>query len=416
MNYKKDNICAVIPIGGKGTRLKKITLDTPKPLFPINGKSTLFRACNELSKFGIKKIFITTSFNAKKCEEHISEIQDQLSLDIFTYNEEKSLGECGSLWKIRDQLNENIIFLNGDLIFSIAFNNLLRFHNRINSDITLVTHTSSHPEDSDLVSTPNGIQVQSIFIKSEDNHSSRKAYLGNAGIALFKKSLLEEIPEPININCSSLFHHLVKKSFLKNFKVFSYNTTEYIKDMGTPNRFLEIEKDLKKNLVAKNNYIYKQKALFLDRDNTLIKCSKDKYIIHESDLFFLDEFILKIARYAKAYNLVCLITNQPQISMGYISTSELDIINSVIVKYCLTKGLKIDVISFCPHHPHSGYEGEIKILKGECFCRKPQPGMLLQQGYLRNIDFVNSLFIGDSLVDKEAANSVNCPYLDVKDL
>ena len=67
-------------------------------------------------KFGIKKIFITTSFNAKKCEEHISEIQDQLSLEIFTYNEEESLGECGSLWKIRDQLNENIIFLKGTMM------------------------------------------------------------------------------------------------------------------------------------------------------------------------------------------------------------------------------------------------------------------------------------------------------------
>ena len=416
MNYKKDNICAVIPIGGKGSRLKKITRSIPKPLFPINGKSTLFRACNELNQFGIKKILITTSYSPKKCYEHIEEIKNQLSLEIFTYNEEKSLGECGSLWKIKNQLYENIIFLNGDLIFSIAFNNLLTFHNRINSDITLVTHTSSHPEDSDLISAPNGIQVKSIFLKSDDKHSSRKAYLGNAGIALFKKSILDEIPEPNSINCSSLFHHLVKKSFQKNFKVFSYNTSEYIKDMGTPNRFIEIEKDLKKNIVLSKNYIYKQKALFLDRDNTLIKCAKGKYILHENDLFFLDNNISEISKYAKSFDLVCLITNQPQISMGYLSISKLDTINSLIVKYCLKKGLKIDVISFCPHHPHSGYQGEIDILKGECFCRKPQPGMLIQQSYLRNIDLLNSLFIGDSFADKEAANAVNCPFLDVKDL
>ena len=45
MKYENKDICAVIPIGGKGTRLKKVTSDIPKPLFPINGQSTLFRAC-----------------------------------------------------------------------------------------------------------------------------------------------------------------------------------------------------------------------------------------------------------------------------------------------------------------------------------------------------------------------------------
>ena len=53
VNYKKDNICAVIPIGGKGTRLKKITLDTPKPLFPINGKSTIERCIQEIINKGL---------------------------------------------------------------------------------------------------------------------------------------------------------------------------------------------------------------------------------------------------------------------------------------------------------------------------------------------------------------------------
>ncbi len=416
MNYKKNEICAVIPIGGKGSRLKKITRDTPKPLFPINGKSTLSRACYQLRNFGIKKIFITTSYNSKLCDEHIEEIKNQFSLDIYSYKEERSLGECGSLWQIKDKLNENILFLNGDLIFSMEFNILLAFHNRINSDITLVTHTSSHPEDSDLISVPNGIQVKSIFLKSDNNHSLRKAYLGNAGIALLKKSLLELIPPPNNINCSSLFHHLVKESFMRKFKVFSYNTSEYIKDMGTPKRFHEIEKDLRNNLVSKKNYSNKQKALFLDRDNTLIRCNKGQYILREEDIFYLDQNISKIAKLAKSYGLVCVITNQPQISMGKLSIEELEKINSIMVKYCLSKGLKIDIISFCPHHPHGGYEGELSFLKGECFCRKPQPGMLLQQSYLRNIDFINSLFIGDSWVDKQVANAVNCPFLDVKDL
>ena len=53
------------------------------------------------------------------------------------------------------------------------------------------------------------------------------------------------------------------------------------------------------------------------------------------------------------------VTNQPTISMGKLSLIELNEINSFIIKFCLSIGLKIDVVTFCPHHPHKGFEGEI---------------------------------------------------------
>lgn len=292
MRCEKNDICAVIPIGGKGTRLRELTIDIPKPLFPINGESTLLRACKQLCNFGIKKIYITISYNHKQCIKHIEEIQKILSLEISTFVENEPLGECGSLWKIKEKLSKTIIFINGDLIFSVDFNKFFGFHQRINSDLTLATHTSSHPEDSDLVSAPNGIQIKSIYLKSDPNHSCIKAYLGNAGIGLIERILLDEIPQPENIKSSSLFHHLVKKAFDKNIRVFSYNTSEYIKDMGTPNRFRQIESDLKNNLVSVKNYKNKQKALFLDRDNTLIKCNEGQYILNENELTF--KFLISI--------------------------------------------------------------------------------------------------------------------------
>ena len=64
--------------------------------------------------------------------------------------------------------------------------------------------------------------------------------------------------------------------------IYSYNTTEYIKDMGTPNRLNLVEHDLRINKVNLRNYKNKQKALFLDRDNTLIKCEIGKYIIDKN--------------------------------------------------------------------------------------------------------------------------------------
>ena len=78
---------------------------------------------------------------------------------------------------------------------------------------------------------------------------------------------------------------------------------------------------------------------------------------------FLEQNIFKIASISKNYSFVCLITNQPQISMGFLTEENFDAINNIVIKYCLTKGLKIDVVTFCPHHPHRGFSGEVEILK-----------------------------------------------------
>ena len=85
--------------------------------------------------------------------------------------------------------------------------------------------------------------------------------------------------------------------------------------------------------------------------------------------------------------------------MGKINVKDLDRINSLVIKFCLSKGLKIDVVTFCPHHPHKGYQGEIPYLKKDCFCRKPNPGMFFEQAFLRNIDLSNPSILIDFTSD-----------------
>ena len=186
--------------------------------------------------------------------------------------------------------------------------------------------------------------------------------------------------------------------------------------MGTPDRFRKVEADLRENNIYQKNYLNKQKVLFIDRDDTLIRCKKGDYILLNSPIYYLDENIKKIAFIAEHYDFVCMITNQPQISMGLMTIKELDIINSLIINYCLSIGLKIDVVSFCPHHPHHGYDNEVSFLKIDCFCRKPNPGLFLEQSFLRNIDLNNSLMIGDSESDLIASRNAGCQFKHVNNL
>ena len=414
MNNKE--ISAVIAIGGKGTRLKSITGDIPKPLFPINKISPLRRICIQLKEHNISEIYLTLGYCSDMFHKEIKDINSKLDLKINTYIEEIPLGECGALWKIKEFFKKEVLFINGDLIFSIDLKRFMNFHKRINSKFTLLTHTSTHPEDSDLISAPNGTLIKQLFLKSKKNNNDTNAYLGNAGMVIFNTDLLKIVNPPEPGGNSSILNHLAYSSHLKNISIYSYNTSEYIKDMGTEKRFRQVEKDLEEGIVDKNCYKNTQNALFLDRDNTLIKCNQNEYITDTKNLEYLTTKIKKISIIARDYDIVCLVTNQPQIARGILTIEKLDEINSQIIKYCLSYNLKIDTVSFCPHHPHFGFKDEIKILKTDCFCRKPNPGLLFELAFARNINLSNSLFIGDSRNDEEAAKNAGCHFVNVKKL
>ena len=313
-------------------------------------------------------------------------------------------------------MSQQFVFINGDLIFSMDFWKLISFHQRLSSDLTLVTHTSDHPNDSDLVSAPNGTLIEDIFIKGLKKRNEANAYLGNSGIFVLNKSILDNIKPPDENESKSIFHYIVRKMFDLKCNIFSYNTTEYIKDMGTPKRLFLVEKDLSQNNVNKRNYKNPQKTLFLDRDNTLIKCDRGKYVIQKEEIDFIIPNIEKIKNISFNYDFVCIITNQPTVAMGKLNLKDLDQINSIIVNFCLLRGLKIDVIAFCPHHPHKGYRDELSILKTDCFCRKPNPGLFFEQAFFRNINLKESLMIGDSNDDLYAAKNAGCSFLNVNDL
>ena len=102
--------------------------------------------------------------------------------------------------------------------------------------------------------------------------------------------------------------------------------------------------------------------------------------------------------------------------MGILSLKDLENINNHIISYCRSKSLFIDTISWCPHHPHKGFEREYESLKTDCFCRKPNPGMLIELSHKRNINLSSSLFVGDSKVDEEAAKSCGCKFKNIADL
>ncbi len=408
---------SIITLGGKGTRLDSITKGIPKPLFPINGLSPLERAIKILSSQGITKYIFFINFMPDLFEKVSIELMDKYDIQIEHIKEKEPKGEAGSIFDCIDFLEEYFLFIHGDIIFDIDLKRFINFHFAKQSDLSIMTHLTSHPEDSDCIIESPSLSIADYKLKSFSS-SNKSFYLGNAGVALVSKKVILSVKKGLDsrIKEFSFFRDIVIYSLKNKFKIFSYNTSEYLKDIGTPKRFESTVKDLHKNKVKNKSYRSSQKVLFLDRDQTLIKCPENSYILSKNNLEFYEKRIKKIAEISNKFDFALIITNQPQISMGMISWQEVIKINGFIINKCQLLGLEIAGFYLCPHHPHSGFPEEINILKSNCFCRKPLPGLFFEASYMRNISLNNSLFIGDSRRDFQAAKNAGMNYLSVEDL
>jgi histidinol-phosphate phosphatase family protein len=403
----------VITLGGRGSRFKSISGVIPKPLYPLNEISTLERAVRVLSDQGINRYIFLCGFQAEYFNQIVSELTSKYIVHIQTYVEDVPAGEVGSLAHVTEWLDDTFLFLNGDIVFNIDIFRLLSFHHDLNADISIVTHTSSHPYDSDCILEDSSKYILSYKTKNEYIIESG-CFLGNAGLAVLSKSILNNLfPILAMVKKPDLFSGVILAALKNRYRVASYNTSEYLKDMGTPERFLEVSSALANGTVEKLCYKNRQRALFIDRDNTIISCNEGEYITDVATIEMLDFNIKKISLIASSFDLVVCVSNQPQVAMGYCSLNTIHLINGTIAEKCLNLGLVISAFYICPHHPHGGFDNEVSELKEFCFCRKPNPGLLLRASYERNINLSESLFIGDSWRDRECARRAGVSYLDV---
>ncbi|MBQ7752340.1 MAG: HAD-IIIA family hydrolase, partial [Treponema sp.] len=235
--------------------------------------------------------------------------------------------------------------------------------------------------------------------------------LVNAGLQLISPELLRETmnnffprhpetPDKIDLDRDVL------KPNIKSGKIFAYETPEYIKDMGTPDRYYETEADIKSGKVHARNLSQKQKAVFLDRDGTI---NKNCGFVTKPEQF---ELIPGAAEAVKKINksgyLAIVITNQPVIARGDCTFEELALIHAKMETELGKEGAFIDGLYFCPHHTDKGFPGERPEYKCVCGCRKPKAGLFLQAAKDFNIDLSQSVMIGDSTKDIEAGNAAGC--------
>ncbi|MCQ4804651.1 HAD-IIIA family hydrolase [Holdemanella sp. MSK.7.32] len=390
----------VIMAGGKGTRITSVASDIPKPMILIDGKPVLEHEIECLRKQGFTDIILTVSHLGNVIMDYFQD-GSKFGVHIEYYFEKEPLGNAGALFKIKDKLTEDFLLLNADAMFDVDFNRFVDFHKRHNAFVTLFTHPNSHPYDSGLIISNEYNQVEKWLAKEDERPMYYKNRV-NAGLHVISPEVLNQViyTQKIDLDRQLL------KPLAGTKKMYCYDSPEYVKDMGTPERYYAVCEDFKAGRVQSKNLSNKQKAIFLDRDGTI-----NKYVgfLREVEQFELlpntSEAIKKINN--SGY-LAIVVTNQPVVARGEVTFEQLDQIHNKMETLLGKDGAYLDGIYFCPHHPHKGFEGEIPELKVECECRKPKPGMLLQAAKDFNIDLSKSWMIGDSDNDILAGENAGC--------
>lgn len=387
-----NNMVGVITAGGRGTRLSSIANDIPKPMVSILNKPILQYQIECLRNNNIIDIYILIGHLGNVIKAFFKD-GTEFGVHIHYIEEQSPLGSAGALYFLRDIINDDFVFVFGDLMLDVDFKRMIAFHQSNGATITLLSHPNSHPFDSDLIQVDNNNMVLGI----DSKHNKRDYYyrnLVNAGVYVVSNKIFDlYFKEPIKVD----FEKDVVSLELKNNTVYSYHSTEYVKDAGTPDRYYSVCDDVKNGIVSKKNLSNPQKCIFLDRDGTI---NRYKGFIRKIDDIELEPYAAAgIKKINKSEYLVIVITNQPVIARGEVTFEQLDSFHSKVETLLGEEGAYYDDLFYCPHHPDKGFDGEIPNLKLDCQCRKPKIGLLLVAKNKYNIDFSKSFFVGDTTTD-----------------
>ena len=398
----------VIMAGGKGTRISAVASNIPKPMILVGNKPVLEHILESLSRQGFTDIIITVGHLGYSIMDYfgdgtgISPVTGKpFGVNIEYFVENRPLGNAGALFELKSTLTEDFLLLNADVIMDVDFRRLIEHHTKKAGLATIFTHPNNHPQDSGLIFIDEKGSVAKWLAK-EDKRPQWYQNRVNAGIHVLSPKLLDMQRETEKVDLD----RQILKPLAGSGQLFVYDSPEYVKDMGTPERYKAVCEDYREGRIAVKNLVNKQKAVFLDRDGVINKYVG--FLKKIEDFELLDGVAEAIRKLNQMGYLTVVVTNQPVIARGEVSFVELQEIHNKMETLLGNQGAYLDAIYFCPHHPHKGYEGEIPELKIECGCRKPKPGMFLEAAKDFNIDLSQSWMIGDCENDILAGKNVGC--------
>lgn len=232
-----DDVEAVVLVGGKGTRLRPLTLSAPKPMLPTAGVPFLAHLLSRIQAAGVRRVVLGTSYLASTFEEHFGDGKS-LGLELTYVVEEAPLGTGGGIANVAEHLtSENVMVFNGDVLCGTDLGAVVNTHRRTDADVTLHLVRVQDPRAYGCVPTDDDGKVLAFLEKTEDPPTDQI----NAGCYVFKRSVIDEIPKGRVVSVErETFPGLLERGA----RVSGHVDNAYWRDMGTPGDLVHGSADL----------------------------------------------------------------------------------------------------------------------------------------------------------------------------
>jgi histidinol-phosphate phosphatase family protein len=374
------DVHAIILAGGTGTRLGASS-PIPKPMVEIGGRPVLEHTVRICRAQGVRRFLFKTGHLSSVIEAHFGDGTREGC--VFEYRVERELvGTAGGLAELAGSPHRHLV-LYGDVLFNLSLAPLLAFHRRTGAQATLVVHESDHPEDSDVVQTGPDGAVTAIVHKPGTRALGTRT---NAGVYILEPECFSLIPAE---GACDFGRDVLPAMLRARLRVFAFETTQYLKDMGTPTRLHEVSRD-----VALGRALNRVDGVILDRDGTINE--EVDLLRRVEDFRLLPGATRAIAALNEANIPVVVATNQPVVARNLCDEATVQAVHDRMTAELEEGGAFVTAIYYCPHHPETHHAEGNPAYRIDCSCRKPKPGMLLQAARDLGLRLERCFMIGDS--------------------
>ncbi|WP_312813203.1 nucleotidyltransferase family protein [Sedimentibacter sp.] len=217
----------IIMAGGKGARLEPYTKILPKPLIPIGDIPIIERIINNFTDFGCKDFILTVNYKKNMIKAYFNEIEKTYNVSFI--EEEKPLGTAGSLYLLKDKLEDTFFISNCDVLIDGNYYDMIKYHKENNNKITLITSLKHFKIPYGVIELNSEGTISNIKEKPEFD------FLVNTGMYILEPEVLKDIPKDTFFHITDLIDIYINKGL--KIGIYPVGDKEWL-DMG---EFKEME-------------------------------------------------------------------------------------------------------------------------------------------------------------------------------
>ena len=229
---------AVILVGGEGTRLRPLTLGTPKPMVPLFDLPFLERTLGRLRAAGVDEVILASGYLPQAIEDHFGD-GSRIGMKIAYVVEESPLGTAGALKNLADRITGTFFVLNGDVLTSLDLTAMIAYHKARGGVGVLHAIKVEDPSAFGCIQRDANDRIERFVEKPPREDAPTNEI--NAGTYLLERSILDAIPAGRAV---SIERETFPTLLAAGERLYSYVTEDYWLDVGRPHQYLQAHTDV----------------------------------------------------------------------------------------------------------------------------------------------------------------------------